>query len=70
MYIYQKNIYQGHDQNNLTLNSENSSTINFKEFNNLKNVSSRNKNKIPSESNLSSYYNSVNNYTKIDKKEN
>ena len=68
VYIPKKNIYQGHDQNNLTLNSENSSTINFKEFNNLKNVSSRNKNKIPSESNLSSYYNSVNNYNKIDKK--
>ena len=68
VYIPKKNIYQGHDLNNLTLNSENSSTINFKEFNILKNASSRNRNKIPTESNLSSYYNSVSNYTKIDKK--
>ena len=68
VYIPKKNIYQGHDLNNLTLNSENSSTINFKEFNILKNASSRNRNKILTESNLSSYYNSVSNYTKIDKK--
>ena len=68
VYIPKKNIYQGHDLNNLTLNSENSSTINFKEFNNLKNASSRNRFKIPTESNLSSYYNSVSNYTNIDKK--
>ena len=68
VYIPKKNIYQGHDQNNLTLNSENSSTINFKEFNNLKNVSSRNRNKIPSESNLGSNYNSISNYSKIEKR--
>lgn len=66
VYIPKKNIYQAHDLNNITLNSENSSSINFKEFNHFKNVSSRNRNKIPTEGNLSSYYNSVSNYTKVE----